>query len=598
MAKIFISYRHGDPDLDQDQTKVILLFTYLANRYGEENVFKDHNIDAGTNFEKKIINQIEESDIFLILIGKTWIFEKENPEINRLSRKGDWVRREVETAIKQNVKVFPILVDNTKLPQPELLPKSLKPILSAQAHTIRFNSTKDFSNDMSGLVTAIDKILAPTPPPPPIIQDTIPDTKPRRWIPIALLTLACVSLLGIFFAIKPWEPNPTTPELTPLDNTEASYPGGADSISAFLLRRNGGLKITNASLTKPGSFDENWVTVTFHIDSTGNPTQIETKGAHTKAEKIPGIINSMTGWVPEKKDGQAIVSKKEMTLYVHLEPEHSLPPKVPASYPGGESSILQYFESHQTAKFRIKNVQSKQPDNWSTASNFVKLNFKISKEGTPEIYENGSNTTYSKEAERILLSMNNWNSATKNTVKVTSEDKDLYVTFIPPCPISEISTPFKATKLTSVPLLIAGDPDFYYAVKFNTTVRLSISTDKKRILASLQVRAEEWKLEWTNATAPGNRTQAYRREADIVVYTANEGQKIQKILTPSSETISDYILTLKSPKIENGTGLVSSYTYYGDHDGNDVGSYSKVVVMLNAMRLQVITVDADCYPAN
>jgi hypothetical protein len=111
MTKIFISYRRAD---SQDFTD--RLFEYMGKHFGDHNVFQDvgdsTKIPLGVDFVEYIAEQISQCDIILVVIGEQWLRilqEREN-------RFDDFVRIEVESALKQNKVVIPILKSGANIP--------------------------------------------------------------------------------------------------------------------------------------------------------------------------------------------------------------------------------------------------------------------------------------------------------------------------------------------------------------------------------------------------------------------------------------------------------------------------------------------------
>jgi len=73
-----------------------------------------------------------------------------------LDNTNDFVRVEIETTLARDVTLIPVLVDDAKLPQRDLLPKSLQPLVYRQAIAIRHES---FNKDVASLLDALDKLI-------------------------------------------------------------------------------------------------------------------------------------------------------------------------------------------------------------------------------------------------------------------------------------------------------------------------------------------------------------------------------------------------------------------------------------------------------
>jgi len=115
--KVFISYRRSD-----DRGGVGRLFDVLEARYGQGQVFVDvdSNMPLGTDFRSYIAAQVEGSDVVLAVIGPEWL---------RLIREKatdpkDFVRLEIEAALRRGIPVVPVLMGG-KVPDKEDLPESI-----------------------------------------------------------------------------------------------------------------------------------------------------------------------------------------------------------------------------------------------------------------------------------------------------------------------------------------------------------------------------------------------------------------------------------------------------------------------------------------
>ena len=85
------------------------------------------------------------------MIGQQWLTIKDDIGKVRLQNEGDYVRVEIETALrrKEKIRVKPLLVDGTPMPLPEQLPDSIKPL--AFRNAVLTTST-DFSSEATKLV--------------------------------------------------------------------------------------------------------------------------------------------------------------------------------------------------------------------------------------------------------------------------------------------------------------------------------------------------------------------------------------------------------------------------------------------------------------
>ena len=151
-GKIFISYRRGD-----DSGFCGRLYDRLEGHFKKENLFMDvDSIEPGDDFVILVEEWIHQSDIFLAVIGQGWLDAVDKKNNKRLYNKNDFVRVEIETAIKNKVHIIPVLVNNAVMPDPNDLPESLESLTRRNAMSL---THERFNNDVSGLIKVLENAL-------------------------------------------------------------------------------------------------------------------------------------------------------------------------------------------------------------------------------------------------------------------------------------------------------------------------------------------------------------------------------------------------------------------------------------------------------
>ncbi len=163
MADIFISYRRID-----SATFTGRIYDRLTARFGRDRVFKDvDDIPAGENFAQYIQNSLRQCAVALIVIGPRWLEARDETGARRLDNPGDFVRLEIETALRLGLAVIPLLVDDARAPNIANLPISLRSLATLNALQVR--NDPDFSRNMERVIASIERVLAarsaPTPAP-------------------------------------------------------------------------------------------------------------------------------------------------------------------------------------------------------------------------------------------------------------------------------------------------------------------------------------------------------------------------------------------------------------------------------------------------
>ena len=149
-GNIFISYRREDAGWVNQA-----IYKALTEHFSPEQVFMDiDSIDLGNDFVDALEEAVAKCDVMLVLIGKDWA----EPSTNgiRLQNPYDFVHIEVAVAIKRNIRIIPVLIDDAQLPSVEVLPEPLRPLIRRQVHRIKNPS---FSSDIKPLIEAIGRIL-------------------------------------------------------------------------------------------------------------------------------------------------------------------------------------------------------------------------------------------------------------------------------------------------------------------------------------------------------------------------------------------------------------------------------------------------------
>lgn len=129
MPDIFLSYRRQDSSSATGR-----LADRLEDHFGPGRVFRDHDsISPGADFTEAIRRAINTSTVMLAIIGPDWLDARDDQGRRRLDQDGDFVRQEIETALKSGVPVVPVLVEGAKMPSREALPKAISELWRVNA---------------------------------------------------------------------------------------------------------------------------------------------------------------------------------------------------------------------------------------------------------------------------------------------------------------------------------------------------------------------------------------------------------------------------------------------------------------------------------
>ena len=183
MASVFISYRREDSGGHAGR-----LCDRLSARFGRDRVFMDiQDIHPGQNFATSIEETIATCDCVIAVIGPRWL-----ETVRKRAQSGsDFVRHEIEAALKRRVTVIPALVGGARMPAAADLPSELAELSFLNAVEIR---DERFDDDVLALETYLANTLHLTESP------AVPS--PARWtrhLRVAIpLLVAALAVAGYF----------------------------------------------------------------------------------------------------------------------------------------------------------------------------------------------------------------------------------------------------------------------------------------------------------------------------------------------------------------------------------------------------------------
>lgn len=131
---IFISYRRSDGFAIAETFKLA-----LANQ-GYNVFFDKSNLQSGKAFPKRIEDAVKQSNEFIAIVTEDYFGEINYKGELKISDDDDWVRKELEVAIKEGKNIFPVLVD-CDIPRKDTLPASINRVLELQFK--RYDKTSD-----------------------------------------------------------------------------------------------------------------------------------------------------------------------------------------------------------------------------------------------------------------------------------------------------------------------------------------------------------------------------------------------------------------------------------------------------------------------
>ena len=150
-GRVFINYRRDDSRADAGR-----IYDRLSMRYPDR-VFRDvGSLEPGVEWREAIEKVLSASDACVVVIGKNWLNMADASGRRRLDDPRDTVRMEVLAALRNKMRVIPVLVGGATMPAEEELPEDLQALARRNALQI---SEQDWDEDMSKLGRALDQVL-------------------------------------------------------------------------------------------------------------------------------------------------------------------------------------------------------------------------------------------------------------------------------------------------------------------------------------------------------------------------------------------------------------------------------------------------------
>ena len=152
MPRIFINFRNGDGEWAAE-----LLRVKLAHRFGAGSVFKsNYSIGLGADFPIALETAARTCDVLLALVGPEWLTIKGEDGRPRIFADGDWVRREIATALAARRTVAAVRLGHTPLLEPGDLPADIRELANHQGWRL---DRRQFDADYAGLEEALVKVV-------------------------------------------------------------------------------------------------------------------------------------------------------------------------------------------------------------------------------------------------------------------------------------------------------------------------------------------------------------------------------------------------------------------------------------------------------
>ena len=169
--RVFLSYRRGDAGGYAGR-----LTDALLQRLGARSVFHDVTaISPGEDYTVAIDRALVDSDAALVVMGPGWLTVTSPQGARRLFEPGDYVRLELATILRRDIRAIPVLVGGARLPKAAELPDDLQALAQRQAVELHDETWHD---DVEGLIRSLRG------------EPAVPGTRRRRWLAAGIALIA------------------------------------------------------------------------------------------------------------------------------------------------------------------------------------------------------------------------------------------------------------------------------------------------------------------------------------------------------------------------------------------------------------------------
>jgi hypothetical protein len=191
---IFISYRHRDT-----QGEASRLADDLRAALADVHIFRDvETIEAGADFAERLERALAECSVLLVMIGPTWLEQRDAQGNRRIDNPSDWTRVEIATGLARDVRVIPVKCRDASLPKADQLPDEIQALVRRQAFELDNNRWRyDLERLIDQLVATGEFRRRPREETAPVQASAPP---PKRWTRKGLIatgvTVLVVALLA------------------------------------------------------------------------------------------------------------------------------------------------------------------------------------------------------------------------------------------------------------------------------------------------------------------------------------------------------------------------------------------------------------------
>jgi len=115
------------------------------------------SIPFGADFRRQLEAAVAQCNVLLAIIGDNWFTSDPQANTRRIDDPADYVRIEIESALRRDIPVIPVLVGSAAMPREHELPDSIKAL--AYRNNTEIRSGRDLTDHLNRLVQGLHQIL-------------------------------------------------------------------------------------------------------------------------------------------------------------------------------------------------------------------------------------------------------------------------------------------------------------------------------------------------------------------------------------------------------------------------------------------------------
>ena len=136
------------------------LHDHLNYQYGAQRVLIDlDDVPLGVNFVDHVAEHVQGCSAVVVIIGRHWLTATGKRGNRRLEDDFDYVRLVVAAALRLNVPILPVFVQDAEMPAADELPEDIRPL--ARRNGIELSATR-WQSGVERLIKELDRLMKPS----------------------------------------------------------------------------------------------------------------------------------------------------------------------------------------------------------------------------------------------------------------------------------------------------------------------------------------------------------------------------------------------------------------------------------------------------